>query len=229
MINNWLEALSSIIVESSWMAPLFALLAGILTSFTPCSLSSVPIIIGYVGGANCDSRKALRISLIFAVGSAVTFTVFGIIASTAGSLLGNASSIWYIILGVLMILMALQLWGLYQFIPSTNILSKNTKTGYLGAFIAGILGGIFASPCATPVLVVLLALVASQGSLIYGGFLLLCYSIGHGALAVIAGTSIGFTKKITENPKYESLSKLLNILLGTLVLLIGFYMLYLGF
>ena len=39
--------------------------------------------------------------------------------------------------------------------------------GYLGDFIAGILGGFFSSPCATPVLVVLLAVVAKEGSLLW--------------------------------------------------------------
>ena len=50
MINEWLEQLSSLIQSSLWLAPVLALLAGILTFFTPCSLSSIPLVIGYVGG-----------------------------------------------------------------------------------------------------------------------------------------------------------------------------------
>lgn len=73
MINEWLEQLSSLIQSSLWLAPVLALLAGILTSFTPCSLSSIPLVIGYVGGTGQkNTKRAFRLSLTFALGSAVT-------------------------------------------------------------------------------------------------------------------------------------------------------------
>lgn len=50
MIDTWLSQIAEMIGRNLWFAPLLALLAGILTSVTPCSLSSVPLIIGYVGG-----------------------------------------------------------------------------------------------------------------------------------------------------------------------------------
>ena len=52
MIDSWLNTLSTLIAESMWLAPLLALLAGVLTSFTPCSLSSIPLVIGFVGGTD---------------------------------------------------------------------------------------------------------------------------------------------------------------------------------
>ena len=51
MIEQWLETLSLMIAGSFWLAPVLALLAGLLTSFTPCAVVSVPLVIGYVGGA----------------------------------------------------------------------------------------------------------------------------------------------------------------------------------
>ncbi len=229
MINQWLETLSTFIQDSTWLAPVIALLAGILTSLTPCSLSTIPLIVGYVGGTSKETKKAFKLSLTFAIGSAITFTVLGVIASIAGGLIGSSASWWYILIGILMILMALQIWELYQFIPSTNIMSKSKKTGYIGAFVAGILGGVFSSPCATPVLIVLLALVAGQGSILWGTFLLLLYSIGHGMLAIIAGTSVGFANKITTDEKYSKFSSAIKIIMGIMILLIGLYMIYLGF
>lgn len=225
-----LESLSKLITESHWIAPILAFSAGILTSFTPCSLSSIPLIIGYVGGTSQDkTKKAFALSVTFVLGSAATYTTFGVVASTAGRLLGTSASWWYIILGALMVLMALQTWGVFEIIPSSYLLSKNTKRGYIGAFIAGILGGIFSSPCSTPVLIALLAIVAGKGSLAWGSLLLLFYSIGHGILAVIAGTSIGFVKNISRNNNYGTFSTVFKIVMGTAILLIGFYMFYLGF
>lgn len=230
MINQWLEALSALIKANMWLAPLLAILAGVLTAFTPCSLSTIPLVVAYVGGtADNEPKKSLRLSLVFAFGMTVTFTVLGVVASLAGMLIGRAASWWYIILGVLMILMALQTWEIFNFIPSSFLISKNTKRGYIGALIAGILGGIFSSPCATPVLIALLALVASQGKLLWGVLLLLLYSVGHSILVIIAGTSIGFVKKLTSNEKYGRASKILKIVLGSLIMLLAFYMFYLGF
>ena len=230
MINQWLDLLSTLISKSIWVAPVLALLAGLLTSLTPCSLSSVPLVIGYVGGTgNNDPKKAFRLSLTFAAGSAVTFTTLGVVSSLVGKLMGTSSSWWYLLLGVLMVLMALQIWEIYNFIPSTYLIAKNTRRGYIGAFIAGILGGLFSSPCATPVLITLLAVVAERGSLLWGILLLLLYSIGHSALVLVAGTSIGFVTSMTSSNRYGAFSKVLRIVMGSVILLIGFYMFYIGF
>jgi cytochrome c biogenesis protein CcdA len=229
-MNEILETLSILIKESIWLAPLLALVAGVLTSITPCSLSTIPLVIGVVGGTGQqDTKKAFRLSLTFAIGTALTFTTLGTMASLAGELIGTSAKWWYIALGILMVMMALQTWEIFNFIPSTYLISKNTKRGYLGAFIAGVLGGIFSSPCSTPVLIALLAIVAGKGSILWGIILLLLYSIGHAILAVVAGTSIGFVKKLSGSKKYGRFSLILKIVMGFAILLIAFYMFYMGF
>jgi cytochrome c biogenesis protein CcdA len=230
LINQWLESLSSLITSNLWLAPLLALLAGVLTAFTPCCLSTIPLVISYVGGINSkDTKKAFLLSAAFSLGMAVTLTALGTAASLLGKLLIGTGSWWYIILGLLMILMALQTWEIFNFIPSSYAIGKNRKRGFIGAFLAGILGGLFSSPCATPVLIVLLAFVAKEGNLLFGVLLLLLYSAGHSVLVLIAGTSIGFVQKLSANEKYGNISKILKIVMGILILLIAFYMFYLGF
>ncbi len=230
MIDAWLSQIAKIISDNIWLAPLLALLAGVLTSVTPCSLSSVPLIVGYVGGVGeKNTKKAFAYSAVFSVGTAVTFVTLGIIATSAGKLMGTSSPVWYMILGTLMVLMALQTWEIFNFIPSTNLLSKNRKRGYIGAFIAGILGGVFSSPCSTPVLIALLAIVAGEGNLLWGILLMLLYSIGHSALVMVAGTSVGFVQKINNSERYQTAAKVLKIVIGTAILLIGLYMFWLAF
>ena len=229
MINTWLEQIGTQIGQNIWLAPVLALLAGVLTSFSPCSLTSIPLVIAYVGGIGVEPKKAVRLSLVFALGAAITFTVLGTVAASVGRLIGSGAKWWYIVLGILMVLMALQTWDVVNIIPSTYLAGKSKRRGYLGAIITGMLGGLFSSPCATPVLIALLAIAAGSGSLLWGAFLMLIYGIGHGALAVLAGSSIGRVNKLMQSERYGALSRVLKIVMGALILLIGFYLLYLGF
>ena len=225
MIDGILTSLAALIRENTYVAPLLAILAGALTSMTPCSLSSIPLVIGYVGNAADNARKAFSYSVVFAIGSAVVFTALGTAAAMAGNLIGQGASWWYIVLGVLMVLMALQTWEIYDFIPSTHLIAKNTRRGYLGALLSGMLGGLFSSPCATPALVALLLIVASGDNIAYSVLLLLSYSIGHGVLTVIAGTGTGFIRRMRKSKA----SQVAKAILGLLILAVGLYMFYLGF
>ena len=229
MINTWLSNIAAIIDNNIWMAPLFAFIAGIITSFTPCSLSSIPLIVGYVGGTGEKStKKALWYSLIFSAGMSITFVVLGVVATLAGQLIGNGGVWWYWVLGTIMILMALQTWGVYNFIPSTNLLTKSKKRGWIGALLAGILGGFFSSPCSTPVLIVLLALITNQ-SIVWGCTLMLLYAIGNSFLVIIAGTSLGFVQNMNNNTKYKFIANILKYLTGILIFAIGLYMFWIAF
>ena len=230
MLDSWLNQIAGVISTNMWLAPLLALLAGVLTSITPCSLSGIPLVIGFVGGTGeKNTRKAFLYSAVFSLGTAITFVIMGVIATSAGKLMGNASSAWYLMLGVLMVLMALQTWEIIHLIPSVNLTGRSKKRGFIGAFAAGVLAGIFSSPCSTPVLIALLAIVAGSGSMAWGILLMLLYSIGHSALVMAAGTSMGFVQRINGSDRYVKASRILKIAMGAAILLIGLYMFYLGF
>lgn len=230
MIDALLSDISFMIGQNLWIAPLAALVAGLLTSVTPCALSSVPLVIGYVGGTGQrETARSLQLSIAFAIGMAVTFTILGTAASLLGKLMQGTGSWWYIVLGILMVLMALQTWEIFNFIPSTYLTSANKRRGYVGAVFTGMLGGLFSSPCATPVLVALLTLVASSGNIAWGIFLLLMYSLGHSVLVIVAGTSVGFVRHLSTSEKYGKFSSALKYGMGSVLLLLGFYLLFLGF
>lgn len=230
MIDTCLSQIAEVISKNMWLAPLLALLAGVLTSVMPCSLSSIPLIVGYVGGVGeKNTKKAFAYSVVFSLGTAVAFVTLGIVATSAGKLMGTSSSVWSLVLGTLMMLMALQTWEIFRFIPSTNLLSKSRKRGFIGAFAAGVLGGVFSSPCSTPVLIALLAIVAGKGNLLWGILLMLLYSIGHSALVMVAGTSVSFVQKINHSQRYKTAANIIKIVTGAAILLIGFYMFWLAF
>ncbi len=229
MINLWLEQLSMTIGQSGWIAPLLAFLAGVLTSVSPCSLSVLPLIIGYVGGSDVKGVRAFGISLTFAFGTAITLTLLGTLAALAGSVLFGIGSWWYLLAGVLMVLMALQIWEVYTFIQPAAFLSKSKVKGYGGALLAGMLGGLFASSCATPVLMALLTVVISQDNLLWGVLLLFCYALGNGLLIVIMGTSLGAIQQMKKTKTYAAFTRISRIVMGFIVLLLGLWFFYMGF
>ena len=88
MLDSVLEGLSGLLANNA-AAPIAAFIAGVITSLTPCSLSQVPLVLGYIG-KEASPKKAFRLALVYAAGSAVTFTAFGVAASLFGMLLGAA-------------------------------------------------------------------------------------------------------------------------------------------
>lgn len=62
----------------------------------------------------------------------------------------------------------------------------------------GLFFGVVSSPCATPVLVVILTFVATQEQVMYGVLLLFVYAIGHCALIVLAGVTTGLVESFVQ-------------------------------
>lgn len=230
MIDGWLQALSEILSQNLWIGLLVALVAGLLTAFTPCSLSSVPLIIGYVGGYTDNKKRAFFYSLIFCIGMSITFTVFGVVAALVGRLFLGIQMYWYIILGVLMFLMALQTWGVINIFPQKCGLNTSSKRkGAIGAFVIGMVGAIFASPCSTPVLIAISAVVSTNRSIVMGILMLLLYSLGHSLLIIISGTFVGFANELSHSKKFERASKVVKIIMGTLLLAFSAYLFWSAF
>lgn len=170
-------------------------LAGVLSSASPCVLATIPLVVGFVGGySDGDRRKAFRYSLAFILGLSLTFTTFGAMAGLLGIMFGALGGPWYLVAGVIALIMGGQMIGLYEIrLPFKRNLEPR-QGGLVGSFLLGLFYGVVSSPCATPVLVVLLTLVAGKGQLLYGIALLFCYAIGHCLLMLFAGTFTGFVE-----------------------------------
>lgn len=228
-MEGFLADFGQILSQNIWLAFVVALVAGLISSFSPCVLSSIPLIIGYVGGySGNDKKRAFNYSLVFSIGLAITFTTLGALSVILGRLMSGAGDWWYIVLGILMLAISFQLLGIVNLMPEVCNLPSQRK-GILGAFFLGVLGGIFSSPCSTPVLIAILAFVSGQGNIVLGILLLLVYSIGHCTLIMIAGTSIGFVQKLSASQNTQKVGNALKMILGILILVFSFYLFYIGF
>lgn len=203
-------------------------IGGILTSISPCILTMVPIIVGYIGGYGNEEEKSrfrgFTMSLYFVLGLAVTFAIFGVAAVLLGKVFGQPGRTWYYILAAVAIVMGLQLLGVINLNFPVFDLRPSKNPGLIRTFLMGLLFGLVMSPCATPVLAVIITYVASTGSLYYGAGLLFAYGLGHGMPLILAGT---FTATIKQLPRFRKYSHYVTLLSGVVLILLGLYFLIL--
>ncbi len=224
-----LNHVSQSLTGNPLLAYIGVFLGGIISSSSPCVLATIPLVIGYVGGySEGDRRKALLYSIAFILGLSFTFTVLGAIASVIGGLFGIISRTWYFVVGGIAVAIGLQLVGLYEFnLPTPGHLEPKQK-GLLGAFILGLIFGIVSSPCATPILALILTFVATKGEIAYGTSLLFVYALGHCALIFLAGTATGFAESFIKSKGISNITTWGKRVGGAIVVFAGVYLFYLG-
>jgi cytochrome c-type biogenesis protein len=228
-MESILSNVADVINNSPGLAYLFVFLGGLLSASSPCVLAIIPLVIGFVGGySEGNKKKAIVYALVFALGLSITFTILGAIASLMGRLFGDVGKFWYYLAAGVAIIMGLYLVGVLKFKFPQPVTLKTKHKGIFGAFLLGLLFGAVSSPCATPVLAVILAFVATKGRIAYGTSLLFVYAIGHCALIVIAGIFTGFVESYAKSKGVSNFSSLTKKISGILICLAGLYILYIN-
>lgn len=207
-----------------------ALLAGIASSASPCAIAAVPLVVGYVGGYAGGSRwRAFGYAAAFVLGMALTFTAAAVAMVTAGAIFGPAGHVWQIVMAALAIVFGGHLLGIWH-LPGLGKLSCALPPlrwrGALGAAVAGGLSGVVFAPCATPVLVGILSVIGSQSDPQFGVVLMFAYAVGHGALLLAAGSSIGFAQWLAHSRLAANAGQIFVRLAGGLLLLYGAWLLW---
>ncbi len=228
-MENFLNLLSQSFADNPFLAYFGVFLGGIISSSSPCVLATIPLVIGYVGGySEGDRRKAILYSLTFILGLSITFTILGAIASVVGGLFGVISRAWYFVVGGIAVVIGINLIGLFEWNLPIPVHLQPKQRGILGAFLLGIFFGIVSSPCATPVLALILTFVASKGEVAYGTSLLFVYALGHCALIFLAGTATGFAESFIKSKGISNMTTWAKRVGGVIVIFAGVYLFYLG-
>jgi len=219
-----------VLKTSSLLAFPLVFLGGIVTSIAPCNVAMIPLIIGYLGGSvELSRRRSFTLSLTFATGLAVTFTVLGVIASLVGGLIGGTSRVWYYVVAGVCIAIALHMFGAFHVpaVPGLSRLREQVKLrGVPGALALGLVSGLVASQCATPVLAAILTYVMAQRSaLVYGAVLLFLYALGRGVPIVAAGTFTGALTQLRAVGRWTSVMEKAS---AVIILGVGLYFLWIA-
>jgi len=176
----------------AWLALVLVFIGGVVSSASPCVLAAVPLIVAAVGGTTTSRRRTLALSGAFVLGLALCFTALGAIAALTGRLIGDIGPGWKVLLVAVLVVMGLHLAGVVH-LPLPQVSGENFRgAGVAGAFVLGALTGTLSSPCATPILIVILSMVAFEQKVLWGTALLAAYSLGHVVLLFAAGAFSGF-------------------------------------
>jgi cytochrome c-type biogenesis protein len=206
-----------------------AYLGGVIATASPCILASIPLVIGFVGGyAEGNKKQAFLYSLSFVVGLALVMSILGAAAALMGTLFGQVGTSWYFVVALILMVMGLHLAGVINLkLPAASQKFLPQRTGLLGALILGMLFGLVLSPCASPVLAVILTLAAVQGKVVYGSSLLFAYAIGQGTLVILAGTFTGVINNFLQS-RGTKVGAVLQQAAGCLIFFAGAYIFWQG-
>ena len=228
MLDSILANAERIINTQPLLAVPVVFLGGLVTALNPCVLASIPLAIGFVGGYTKDRSKgyALLLALFLFIGIAAAFTVLGLVAGLAGTLFGTTSKFWPALIALVCLVMGGQILLFPNFeLPMPRHVTPKTG-GIIGAFLLGALTGVIATPCAVPILAVLLSYVASKGNVLYGGLLMFTYALGHSVLVLAAGSSMGIAEAMVNSKGLKKFSVILKKASGVLLLLVAAYFIY---
>jgi cytochrome c-type biogenesis protein len=204
-------------------------LGGVIATASPCILASIPLVIGFVGGyAGGNKKQAFFYSLTFVLGLALVMSILGAMAALMGTLFGQVGTYWYFVVAVILMVMGLQLSGMIDLkLGGVSQKFLPQRTGLIGALILGGLFGLVLSPCASPVLAVILTLAAVKGEVAYGSSLLFAYALGQGTLVILAGTFTGVIESFLQS-KGAKFGAIMQQVAGFLIFFAGAYIFFQG-
>jgi len=175
---------------------------GLLLAFTPCVFPMIPIISGIVigDGAALTTRRAFGLSLSYVLASALTYTVFGVLAGLFGQNLQAFFQQPWVLIGAsgIFVLLALSMFGLFTlqmpaFIQTriASVSSRQRRGNWLGAAMMGMLSALTIGPCVTAPLAGALIYIGQSGDALLGGLALFSLGLGMGLPLLLIGTSAG--------------------------------------
>ena len=175
-----------------------ALLAGLVSFFSPCVVPLLPGYLSYMTGVGAADVAAghrrgrmLLGTGLFVLGLALVFVITGVAVGSLGSLLLAYQTVITRVLGVVIIVLGLAFAGVVS-LGSADLRIQRLPAAGLAA--APVLGAVFAfgwTPCIGPALAVVLNLGLNEGTALRGGTLGFAYALGLGIPFVVAGLAFG--------------------------------------
>jgi len=225
------ETILALLESHSVLAFLGAFGAGSLTAIAPCSLVSVPLLVGSSLALNKDLEGRKKVlytysfALLFALGVMLSFSVLGLIVAKFGGFFSIAPMWAYTLAALFSVLIGLYAWGVFGEINKSTIMKGLIKYRLFGGLLIGIIFGLVSTPCASAPLIAIISIAANSGY-VYAYGLIIIFALGHSLLLLVAGISVGFAQGITSNKRVASFSNSINKGFALLLIGMGIYFTY---
>jgi cytochrome c-type biogenesis protein len=209
-----------------------ALVAGLLSFFSPCILPLIPAYFTFITGFSLDEltgvqRTGIRIRVIlstlsYILGFSTIFILMGASASFVGGAIFKYRDWIRIIGGVAIILFGIHMTGLFRFKAlefEKRLHLQKKPLPIIGTFLVGMAFGAGWSPCIGPLLGSILIVASNQDTVGQGIGLLSVYAAGLAipflVLSIFIDSLIILIKKVSWSIKY------INVTAGVLLLILG--------
>lgn len=216
------DALRQAVEQAGIAAVGIGFMTGLVFSFNPVALASIPVSLAYVTRAR-ERKQAILFGAMFILGMLLTHAALGFVAGLGGhwvaSLVGRE---WGLVLGPLLIVLGL-MWAGWVRLPLPALaLRAERPTASWGALLLGAVFSIAVCPFCTPALVVLLGATAGLGSPWIGAALLLAFAVGRAVPVALGAMSIGWLENLHGLAAYRRAFETLG---GVTLIASGLYML----
>jgi cytochrome c-type biogenesis protein len=213
-----------------------ALVAGLLSFFSPCVLPLVPAYFSFITGLSLDEltentketrKKVLLSTIFFVAGFSFIFILFGASASFLGGLAAEYSWIIRYLGGGMVLVFGFHLLGIINirglyFEKRFHV--KEKPLHLMGTFVIGMAFGAGWSPCIGPMLGSILIVAGNQDTVLKGVLLLAVYSAGLALPFLILSFFIQSLLGIMKRAK--KLIGIINKVSGILLIIIGLLLIF---
>ena len=221
-VNEW-------IASGTTVAALGCFVWGMISVvFSPCHLASIPLIVAYVGGQQkiMKPKEAGYYSAAFTFGLFITIALIGIICALLGRMLGDVGNYWQILVGLVLVWVALGMFGVEKCSMSGTLLYRLNLSGLFGAFALGLAYGVLSGSCTFGFIAPILAIITIQQKVATGVLFILLFAIGHCIPIVVAGSSTAAVKRLLENSRWQGAGSWFRKGAGAVIGMLGVYFVF---
>jgi cytochrome c-type biogenesis protein len=169
-----------------------AMIAGLVSFFSPCVVPLLPGYLSYttgLSGADLESARRGRMlagSLLFVLGFSFVFVSFGALFGAVGNWFWEYQREITVVLGSVTILVGIAFLGAVPWLQRDLRIHRVPAVGLAAAPMLGVLFGLGWTPCIGPTLSAITTLAVNEGSAERGALLSFVYCLGLGLPFIIA-------------------------------------------
>lgn len=189
-VGGWFQG--TVMSGSLLLALPVALVAGLVSFFSPCVVPLLPGYLSYatgLSGADLEQGRRGRMllgSVLFVLGFSFVFVALGTLSGALGTWLWTHMHVITVVLGALTIVVGLAFLGLVPWLQRDVRVHQVPAVGLAAAPFLGVLFGLGWTPCIGPTLAAVNVLALNEGTAGRGALLSVAYCLGLGVPFVIA-------------------------------------------